>query len=85
VRIVPAAIGPRTIHPDNSQLLVTVVTPDVWFWRPAILKTGDKMVTLEPIRLDFEGDVNAAWSKDGKVLAMGHSYRGELWRLTPDR
>ena len=41
--------------------------------------------TLEPIRVDLERDVNAGWSKDGKVLAMGHSYRGELWRLTPDR
>jgi sugar lactone lactonase YvrE len=85
VRIVPAAIGPRTIHADNSQLLVTVVSPDMWFWRPAILKTSGKLATLEPIRVDFEGDVNAGWSKDGKVLGMGHSYRGELWRLTPNR
>jgi len=29
-------------------------------------------------------DDSAIWSKDGKVLAMGHSYRGELWLLTPD-
>jgi hypothetical protein len=64
-------------------VLVTTTTKDSWFWRVAVL---DREGTLSPIPVDFEGDLYLpGWGRDGNVLAMGYSYKSELWRLTPPR
>jgi hypothetical protein len=90
VRLAPSSFGQGSIHPDTGQLLVTVVSPKSWFWRPAVLTTtadkdGRSQVSLKLIEVDFEGDLYASWSRRGGVLGWGQSYRGELWRLTPGK
>ncbi len=81
LRLAPAAGCNGRAIDDKGRLLVTTTTKDSWLWRVAVL---DPEGTLRPILVDFEGDLYLpGWDKDGKVLAMGHSYKSDLWRLTP--
>jgi predicted Ser/Thr protein kinase len=81
LRLAPAAGCSGRAIDDKGRLLVTTTTKDSWYWRVAVL---DPEGTLSPIPVDFEGDLYLPrWDKDGNVLAMGYSYKSELWRLTP--
>jgi hypothetical protein len=81
LRLAPAAGCSGRAIDDKGRLLVTTTTKDSWFWRVAVLEPEG---TLSPIPVEFEGDIYLpSWDKDGKVLAMGYSYKSDLWRLTP--
>jgi hypothetical protein len=81
LRLAPSPIGARALDKEG-RVLVASTSKDSWFWRPAVLDPAAG--TLEPIRVDFEGDIYLAnWARDGKVLGVGYTYKSELWRLTP--
>jgi hypothetical protein len=81
LRLAPTPVGARAIDKDG-RVLVTVASKDSWFWRAALLDPATG--TLGPIRVEFDGDIYLPnWSRDGKVLGMGYTYKSELWRLTP--
>jgi hypothetical protein len=80
LRLAPVPLGGTAIHADG-RVLVTFAAPDSCHWQTALLGPDRK---LQPLPVDFNGDViPAAWSKDGKVLAMGFGNYSDLWRFTP--
>jgi serine/threonine protein kinase len=84
MKLVPSALSSGAID-KRDRVLVTVATPDSWFWRPALLTldADSRRGKLELIPREFEGDFwLPTWSRDGKqILAVGHPFRTELWRL----
>jgi hypothetical protein len=81
LRLAPSPIGARALD-RGGRAVVASTSKDSWFWRPAVLDPAAG--TLEPIRVEFEGDIYLAnWGRDGKVLGVGYTYKSELWRLTP--
>ena len=76
----PQAIAPGSVAPDG-RILVTAVSPAWWHWPAGILdpKTG----TLELIPFSHDYDMIAAWTPDGKIVAVGDALAASLWRFRP--
>ena len=82
LRLAPVTLAGAAAHPDG-RVLVTIASPDSCHWQTAVLGPGGD---LRALPVDFHGDViPAAWSKGGKVLAMGFANSSDLWRFTPAR
>ncbi len=81
LRLAPSLIGARAVD-RRGRVLVASASKVSWFWRAAVL--DPESGALEPVRVDFEGDIYLAnWARDGKILGVGYTYKSELWRLTP--
>jgi Protein kinase domain len=84
VRLAPSPLSCRAID-SQGRILKAVATPGSWFWQLALI-TLDKEQTEGKVECrpwDFEGDFwLGTWSRDEKhILAIGHPFRTELWRL----
>jgi len=84
LRIAPdSGLAPNAIHPDG-RILVRVVSPESWFWPPAILdqKTG----TLTPVLKEWNADYTlSGWSSAGDIVSVVWTARSRLWRFRPVR
>jgi serine/threonine protein kinase len=81
LRLAPHPIGARAID-KAGRALVTVASPESWFWRTGLLdlETGQ----LDLIRVAYDGDMYPAnWGTSGKVLAVGSPLKSDLWRFVP--
>jgi dipeptidyl aminopeptidase/acylaminoacyl peptidase len=81
LRLAPVPIGPNAIGKDG-RVLLSVATPDSWFYGAAILDPrGGK---LERIPINFTGDLlSPGWLDDGRVLTSGWPLKATLWRFHP--
>jgi hypothetical protein len=81
LRLTSVWLSPKAIGNDG-RVLVSVATPDSWFYRPAILNLQNGM--LDRIPLDFDGDVMApGWAGDGRIVSSGLPTKATLWRFRP--
>jgi serine/threonine protein kinase len=83
LRLAPIALTPNAIG-KNGKVLVSITSPDSWFYSAGILdqQTGK----VERIPLNFPGDVFApGWLPDGRVTSAGLPTKVTLWRFRPEQ
>ncbi len=74
-------IGAKAVS-GEGKILVGIAPRDSYFFQVAILDlaTGE----LNRVPVDYTGDqVMANWASDGRILALGLQFRGDLWRFRP--
>jgi hypothetical protein len=73
-----------SVSADGQRLVGTVVELRQALQRVAV--TFDRPITLEPLTDGFTGDIDPAWSPDGKRLVFSSSRTGNrtLWTARPD-
>jgi hypothetical protein len=75
------SIGARAVRTDGK-ILVGIAPEDSYFFEVAILDPATGQLTRVPV--DYTGDkVIANWASDGRILALGLQFRGDLWRFRP--
>jgi Tol biopolymer transport system component/tRNA A-37 threonylcarbamoyl transferase component Bud32 len=78
-------LSPQAIIPDavaaDGRILVTAVSPALWHWPAGILDPKTGKLELLPTGPDY--DVTAAWTPDGRIVAVGDALAGSLWRFRP--
>jgi hypothetical protein len=79
LRLAPIPISAAAVGPDG-RIAVTVTSPETLFRGAALLDPATAV--LERLPVPFDGDVQyPAWSRDGRLLAVGVSIRNSLWRF----
>jgi DNA-binding winged helix-turn-helix (wHTH) protein len=74
----PRTLSPGAIGPDG-RILVTVGSPDVFFFRTAIFDPAKASLNVVPVQ--FPGIVGSpAWTRDGQIVANGVRWSSSLWR-----
>jgi hypothetical protein len=74
--------GPNAVGPDGRILMA--ISPNSWFFPPAIFnpKTG----TIQRIPIRYDADMfTPGWTPDGKIIAVGHTMESTIWRFRPSR
>jgi hypothetical protein len=78
MRLASVQLSPSAIDREG-RILVSVVTPDNFDYKPAIIAGGKVTV----ISTDRPGDnLVPGWTPDGNVIAVHDVLRSELWRFT---
>jgi eukaryotic-like serine/threonine-protein kinase len=76
VNLSPDAVG------KDGRILVTVTSPDSWFYGVGVL--DPRAGKIERIPLNFAGDVFApGWLPDGRIIAAGLPTNVTMWRFHP--
>jgi hypothetical protein len=79
----PLPFGEKAVRKDGK-ILVGVIPRDSWFFSLTILDPSTGKLTRVP--LNYTGDLDfSAWGNDGRILAIGHPMRAQLWRFRPIR
>jgi len=79
LRLAPIPISAAAVGPDG-RIAVTVTSPETLFRGVALLDPATAV--LERLPVVFDGDLQyPAWSRDGRLLAVGVSIRNSLWRF----
>jgi eukaryotic-like serine/threonine-protein kinase len=82
LRLAPVNLTPNAIGKDG-RVLVTVTSPDAWFYGPGILDPRTGKITRIP--LNFTGDIFCpVWLPDGRVASAGLPTKVTLWRFHPE-
>jgi serine/threonine protein kinase len=81
LRLAPTKLDQNAIGKDG-RVLVSIATPDSWFYRPGTLDL--RSGKLDRIPLNFTGDVmGLGWQSDGSIISTGWPLRAKLWRFRP--
>ncbi len=81
LRLTTATMNPNAIAKDG-RLVLSVATPDSWFYGAGIL--DPRSGKLERIPLNFTGDfLSPGWLDDGRILSSAWPLRSALWRFHP--
>jgi eukaryotic-like serine/threonine-protein kinase len=82
-RLAPVPIGNRAIGRDG-RILVTITTPDFWFFEAAVVDPRSGRFTRIP--LSYTGDaIGSNWASDGRILSAGFPLDSHIWRFRPKR
>ncbi|HEV2233200.1 MAG TPA: protein kinase [Terriglobia bacterium] len=79
LRLAPVEFGTNAIGKDG-RALVSIATPDNWFYGAGILDLRSGRLTRIP--LNFIGDLlGLGWQDDGRILSTGWPLKATLWRF----
>jgi hypothetical protein len=80
--LTPGTIFPANAMSKDGRIVVEMVTPDFFFLQAAGIDPATGSVEKVPI--PFDGDVDyPAWTGDGKIVFLGRSVGGAIWRFRP--
>jgi eukaryotic-like serine/threonine-protein kinase len=79
LRLAPVIMGPDAIGKDG-RALVSIATPDNWFYSAGILDL--RSGKMDKVPLNFTGDLlGLGWQSDGRILCTGWPIKARLWRF----
>jgi len=82
-RLAPVPIGNHAVGKDGK-ILITITTPDFWFFEAAVLDPRSGRFTRIP--LSYTGDaIGSNWASDGRILSAGFPLKSHIWRFRPQR
>ncbi len=78
-RLAPVPIGNHAVGKDGK-ILITITTPDYWFFEAAVVDLGSGRFTRIP--LSYIGDaIGGNWASNGRILSAGFPLKSHIWRF----